>query len=62
MLYRIVAGFVGLHLLEDVGLLTLGKYAGPHLPAWIFYPLGIAVSALLFTFLAKKLIKDNHQH
>ena len=57
MLYRMVAGFVGLHVLEDVGLLTLGRYVGPHLPAWIFFPIGILVSAVLFTIFAKKVIK-----
>jgi hypothetical protein len=52
-----VAGFVGLHVLEDVGLLTLGRYVGPHLPAWIFFPIGILVSAVLFAIFAKKIIK-----
>ena len=52
-----VAGFVGLHVLEDVGLLTLGRYLGPYLPAWIFFPVGILVSAVLFTIFAKKVIK-----
>jgi hypothetical protein len=60
VLYRMVAGFVGLHLLEDIGLLALGKYAGPHLPPWIFFPLGIAVSAVLFSILAKRIMKDRH--
>jgi hypothetical protein len=57
MLYRMIAGFVGIHILEDVGLLTLGRYVGPYLPAWIFFPVGILVSAVLFTIFAKKVIK-----
>ena len=57
MLYRMVAGFVGLHMLEDIGLLSMGSFLGGHLPAWIFFPLGILVSTVLFTLFAKKVMK-----
>ena len=40
MIYRMVAGFVGLHMLEDLGLLSMGYFLGAHLPAWIFFPRG----------------------
>ena len=57
MLYRIVVGFVGIHILEDVGLLSLGYFLSGHVPAWIFFPVGILASAVLFTIFAKKVIK-----
>jgi hypothetical protein len=57
VLYRMIAGFVGIHILEDVGLLTIGRYVGPYMPAWIFFPVGILVSAVLFAIFAKKIIK-----
>jgi len=57
VIYRMVAGFVGLHMLEDIGLLSMGYFLGAHLLAWIFFPLGILVSAVLFTLFAKKVMK-----
>ena len=57
MIYRMVAGFVGLHMLEDIGLLSMGYFLGAHLPAWIFFPLGILVSTVLFTLFARKVMK-----
>jgi hypothetical protein len=56
VLYRIVVGFVGLHVLEDVGLLSLGYFLSGHVPAWIFFPVGIGVSTLLFTLFAKRIL------
>lgn len=56
MLYRIVAGFVGLHILEDVGLLSLGYFLSDHMPAWLFFPLGILLSGVLFTIFAKRVL------
>ena len=52
-----IVGFVGIHIVEDVGLLTLGRYVGPYMPVWIYFPVGILVSAVLFTIFAKKIIK-----
>ena len=57
MIYRMVAGFVGLHMLEDLGLLSMGYFLGAPLPAWIFFPLGILVSTVLFTLFARKVMK-----
>ena len=56
MLARIVGGFVLLHVLEDLCLLTTGRFLGPLLPIWIFYPAGMLFSAVVFTLFVRRVV------
>ena len=51
----ILAGFVLIHVIEDSILLSIGRYLP--VPAPFMYIIGSAFSALLLSFLAKRIVK-----
>jgi hypothetical protein len=57
MLARLVGGFVLLHIVEDLCLLTMGRFLGPLIPLWAFYPAGILFSAVVFSLFVKRVVQ-----
>ena len=51
----ILASFVLIHVIEDSILLSIGRYLP--VPAPFMYIIGIAFSALLLSFLARRIVK-----
>jgi hypothetical protein len=52
--------FLGVHTLEDITLLTIGRFAP--VPWFVMYPLGLILSWLVLGFLLEKMGKDTHKH
>ena len=52
--------FLGVHTLEDVTLLTIGRFAP--VPWYVMYPLGLGLSWLVLGLLLEKINKKSHRH
>ena len=52
--------FLGVHTLEDIVLLSIGRFAP--VPWFVMYPLGLILSWLVLGFLLEKMGKETHKH
>lgn len=52
--------FLGVHTLEDITLLTIGRFAP--VPWFVMYPVGLLLSWLVLGFLLEKMGKETHKH
>ena len=52
--------FLGVHTLEDITLLTIGRFAP--VPWYVMYPLGLGLSWLVLGLLLEKSNKKSHRH
>ena len=52
-------GFLAIHLLEDIALITIGAHLDPW---WLRYVVGIVASWLLFGLVFGALMGKSHRH
>ncbi len=53
-------GFVGVHTMEDVVLLSIGRFAP--VPVWAMYAIGLLASWLVMGALLHKVLGRSHKH
>ena len=56
-LLTVVGSVGGIHGLEDVGLLTMGRFLP--VPVWAMYAIGLGVSTTIMTFLVNHLTNNS---
>ena len=53
--FEIAAVVVVIHMLEDVSILSIGRFLP--VSVWLMYPIGMGLSAIILTGLFQKLMK-----